>query len=207
MTMNVIGAGIGRTGTYSLKLAINQLGLGPCHHMEEVLHNMPVQVPLWSAALGGRPDWQAIYSGYNSTVDWPTACFFRELHKAYPDAKFVLTVRGPESWADSFGETIYKLLAGKEQAPAEMKEWLAMAARVVAKTGFPDGLDRDGLIKAFVAHNEAVKSAIPADQLLVFQVQDGWEPLCEFVGKPVPPGPFPRTNDLAEFWDRVAGKI
>ena len=77
MNMHVIGAGVGRTGTYSLKLAINQLGIGPCHHMEEVLHNMPVQVPLWSAALGGLPDWQAIYSGYNSTVDWPTACFFR----------------------------------------------------------------------------------------------------------------------------------
>ncbi len=181
MTMNVIGAGVGRTGTYSLKLAINQLGLGPCHHMEEVLHNMPVQVRLWSAALGGRPDWQAIYSGYNSTVDWPTACFFRELHKAYPNAKFVLTHRSPESWADSFGETIYKLLAGRDQAPPEMKEWLEMAAGVVAKTGFPDGLNRDGLIKAFVAHTEAVKNAIPADQLLVFQVKDGWEPLCEFL--------------------------
>ena len=207
MTINVIGAGVGRTGTYSLKLAINQLGLGPCHHMEEVLHNMSVQVPLWSAALGGRPDWQAIYSGYNSTVDWPTACFFRELHNAYPDAKFVLTHRRPESWADSFGETIYKLLADRDQAPPEMKEWLEMAAGVIAKTGFPDGLNRDGLIKAFVAHNESVKSAIPADQLLVFQVTDGWEPLCEFLGKPVPSGPFSYTNDLAEFWDRVAGKI
>ena len=207
MTINVIGAGVGRTGTYSLKLAINQLGLGPCHHMEEVLHNMSVQVPLWSAALGGRPDWQAIYSGYNSTVDWPTACFFRELHNAYPDAKFVLTHRRPESWADSFGETIYKLLADRDQAAPEMKEWLEMAAGVIAKTGFPDGLNRDGLIKAFVAHNESVKSAIPADQLLVFQVTDGWEPLCEFLGKPVPSGPFPYTNDLAEFWDRVAGKI
>ena len=136
MAMNVIGAGVGRTGTYSLKLAINQLGLGPCHHMEEVLHNMPVQVPLWSAALRGRPDWQAIYSGYNSTVDWPSACFFRELHTAFPDAKFVLTHRSPESWADSFGETIYKLLAAKDQAPPEMKAWLEMAAGVVAKTGF-----------------------------------------------------------------------
>jgi sulfotransferase family protein len=207
MAINVIGAGVGRTGTYSLKLAINQLGLGPCHHMEEVLHNMAAQVPMWSAALGGRPDWQAIYSGYNSTVDWPTACFFRELHKAYPDAKFVLTHRSPENWADSFGETIYKLLAGRDQAPPEMNEWLEMAARVVAKTGFPDGLNRDGLIKAFVAHNEAVKSAIPPDQLLVFQVKDGWEPLCEFLGQPVPTGPFPHTNDLAEFWDRVAGKL
>lgn len=207
MTIGVIGTGIGRTGTYSLKLAINELGIGPCHHMEEVLHNMRVQVPLWSAALGGSPDWQAIYSGYRSAVDWPTACFFRELLTAYPTAKFVLTHRNPERWADSFGATIYKLIADRDQAPSEMKEWVEMAAGVVAKTGFPDGLDRDGLIKAFSAHNEAVKNAIPADQLLVYEVKDGWGPLCEFLGRPIPFSSFPRTNDRAEFWDRVTGKI
>lgn len=207
MAISVIGAGVGRTGTYSLKLAINQLGLGPCHHMEEVLMNMPVQVPLWSAALGGRPDWEAIYDGYGSAVDWPTAGFFRELLKAYPTAKFVLTHRSPENWADSFGETIYTLLAGRDQAPPEMKDWLDMASGVVVRTGFPEGLDRDALIKAFNAHNDAVKNTIPARQLLVYQVKDGWAPLCEFFGKPVPAEPFPRTNDRAEFWERVKGKI
>jgi hypothetical protein len=207
MSIFVIGAGVGRTGTYSLKLAIDQLGLGPCHHMEEVLHHMPVQVPLWSAALGGRPDWPAIYNGYASAVDWPTACFFRELHRAYPSAKFILTHRSPESWADSFGATIYKLITERGQAPPEMKDWLDMAAGVIARTGFPAGLDRDGLIKAYTAHNDAVKRAIPSDHLLVYQVKDGWEPLCAFLGKAAPSDPFPRTNDRAEFWDRVAGKL
>ncbi len=207
MTIQVFGAGVGRTGTYSLKLAINQLGLGPCHHMEEVIHHMPVQVPLWSAALRGRPDWQAIYGGYKSAVDWPTAGFFRELSAAYPSAKCVLTQRNPESWADSFGATIYKLLAGKDETPPEMKAWLEMGEGVIAKTGFPGGLDRDGLIRGFVAHNEAVKKAIPANQLLVYEVKDGWAPLCEFLGVPVPAEAFPRTNDRAEFWDRVTGKI
>lgn len=207
MTMNLIGTGVGRTGTYSLKLAINQLGLGPCHHMEEVLRNMPVQVPLWSAALDGRPDWKAIYSGYASTVDWPTACFFRELLEVYPAAKFVLTHRSSESWADSFGATIYKFIADRDQAPPEKREWLEMASGVIAKTGFPDGLNRDGLIEAFSAHNEAVKSTIPAGQLLVFEVKDGWGPLCEFLGAPVPSDPFPRTNSRAEFWDLVTGKV
>ena len=127
--MKVIGAGVGRTGTYSLKLAINQVGLGPCHHMEEVLHKMPLQVPLWSAALAGSPDWPGIYDGYQSAVDWPTACFFRELSRAYPEAKFVLTLRDPERWADSFGATIYKLLAGRDQAPPEMHDWLEMAKK------------------------------------------------------------------------------
>ena len=175
--------------------------------MEEVLHNMPVHVPLWSAALGGRPDWQAIYSGYESAVDWPTAGFFRELLEVYPSARFVLTVRSPESWADSFDATIYKALAERDHAPAEKKEWLEMVAGVVSKTGFPGGLDRAGLIDAFSAHNEAVKRAVPASQLLVYQVRDGWEPLCAFLGTPVPTEPFPRTNDRAEFWDRVTGKI
>jgi len=206
MTMKVIGAGVGRTGTYSLKLALNQLGFGPCHHMEEVLHHMPVQVPLWSAAVQGRADWRAIFNGYPSAVDWPTAGFFRELYQAYPTAKFVLTHRSPESWADSFGGTIYQLLAGRDKAPPAMKEWLAMAMGVIAKTGFPDGLDRAALLKAFVAHNDAVKATIPASQLLVYEVKEGWGPLCKFLGVPVPATEFPRTNDRVEFWDRVSGK-
>ena len=206
MTMKIIGTGVGRTGTYSLKLAINQLGFGPCHHMEEVILKMPVQVPLWSAALNGEPEWPAIYDGYESAVDWPTAGFFRELREAFPTARFVLTHRSPESWADSFGATIYELIANRDQAPPEMRDWLAMSAGVIARTGFPLGLDRKGLLEAFVAHNEAVKAAIPADQLLVFEVKEGWGPLCEFLGVPVPDAPFPRTNDRAEFWDRVSGK-
>ena len=205
MTMHVIGAGVGRTGTYSLKLAINEIGFGPCHHMEEVLHNMPVQVPLWSAAAADNPDWSRIYDGYPSAVDWPTACFFRELLAEHPDAKFILTEREPERWADSFGATIYKLLAGRDQAPEEMRAWLDMATEVIAKTGFPAGLDKDGLAKAFVAHNDAVRETIPAEQLLVFDVRQGWEPLCEFLGAPVPTTDFPRTNHREEFWDRVNG--
>lgn len=206
MTLQVIGAGVGRTGTYSLKLALNELGLGPCHHMDEVLHNQPVLVPLWMAAVHGHPDWQAIFKGYNSAVDWPTSGFVRELHKAYPAAKIVLTVRSPESWVASFSETIYKVLAQRDQLPEAMQPWLAMCVGVISKTGFPDGLDLPGLTKAFNAHNDAVKTAIPANQLLVYQVKDGWGPLCTFLGVPVPAAAFPRTNDRGEFWERIAGK-
>ncbi len=206
MTLQVIGAGVGRTGTYSLKLAINQLGLGPCHHMEEVLLKMPVQVPLWAAAARGEADWAAIFDGYRSAVDWPTAGFFRELNAAYPEAKFVLTVRSPESWVDSFSATIYKLLGAGDQIPAAMQDWLALGIAVIARTGFPAGLDTDQLKKAFMAHIDAVKATIPADRLLTYQVKEGWGPLCAFLGVPVPDEPFPRTNDRGEFWDRVSGK-
>lgn len=207
MTVNVIGLGLGRTGTYSLKLAIERLGFGPCHHMEVVLQNMPAQVPLWNAALAGHPDWAAIYEGFSSAVDWPTAGFVRELAGAFPSAKFLLTHRDHGTWADSFGETIYKLLAGRDQAPPAVKDWLDMAARVVIRSGFAEELDRDGLIKAFNAHNDMVKRTIPADRLLVYQVKEGWEPLCAFLGVPVPDEAFPRTNDRAEFWELVNGSL
>jgi hypothetical protein len=205
--MQVIGAGVGRTGTYSLKLAVNLLGFGPCHHMEAVLHDIGAQVPLWNDVLAGRPDWKAVYSGFASAVDWPTACFFRELSVAYPAARFVLTVRDPEKWADSFAATIYKLIGDRERAPPDKKAWLETASAVIARTGFPEGLDQAQLASAYVAHNAAVKAAIPAGRLLVYQVKDGWGPLCEFLGVPEPAEPFPRTNHRAEFWDRVTGKI
>ncbi|MGI9262377.1 MAG: sulfotransferase family protein [Woeseiaceae bacterium] len=207
MSMQVIGTGTGRTGTYSLKLALNRLGFGACHHMEEVLHNMPVQLPPWIDAVNGNADWAKIYDGYASAVDWPTAGFFRELVVAYPDAKFVHTERDPERWADSFGSTIYKLLASIPETPPEMHEWLNMVVDVAAKTGFPPGMERDELVAGFVAHNNAVRECIPDDQLLIFEVKQGWAPLCEFLDVPIPDEDFPRTNDREEFWDRVHGKI
>ena len=172
--------------------------------MEEVLHNRPRQVDLWAAALDGHQDWSAIYQGYESAVDWPTAGFFRELNTVYPSAKFVLTHRSPQSWAESFSSTIYKLLEGRDEAPEEMRAWFDMVIGVTDKTGFPRGLDAPSLMRAFSAHNDAVKSTIPDDRLLVFEVKDGWTPLCEFLGVPVPDEPFPRTNDRSEFWDLVA---
>jgi len=205
MSLKVIGAGVGRTGTYSLKLAINKLGFGLCHHMEEVIHNMPVQLPLWTNVVKGNPDWNAVYEGYSSAVDWPSARYFRELSKIYPSAKFILTHRDPERWVQSFSQTIYRLLAKKKSAPAQMQDWLDMSSEVIAQTGFPLGLNEDSLSEAFSAHNEAVKAAIPSSQLLVYQVKEGWEPLCRFLDVPVPDGKFPRTNDRGEFWDRVSG--
>lgn len=204
MPLKIIGAGVGRTGTYSLKLAIEQLGLGRCHHMEEVLYNQPVQVPLWAAAAQGHPDWAAIFKGYDNAVDWPTAGFVRQLSAAYPSAKFILTERNPESWVESFSDTIYKALAGG--VPPPMQAWFDMACKVITNTGFPPGLDIAGLRRAFDDHNEMVKASIPANRLLVYQVKEGWGPLCRFLAVPEPMEPFPRTNNREEFWDRLAGK-
>jgi len=172
--------------------------------MEEVLQNQPRQVPLWTAALDGNPDWQAIYSGYHSAVDWPTAGFLKELAAAWPSAKFILTVRNPQSWADSFSQTIYPFLTERERIKEEMLPWIDMAMRCISKTGFVSGLDSAKLRQVFEAHNEAVRATIPSQQLLVYQVREGWAPLCEFLGLPVPAEPFPRTNDRSEFWELVS---
>jgi hypothetical protein len=174
--------------------------------MEEVLHHMPVQVPLWRDAAAGRADWGAIYDGYASAVDWPTAGFFRELFGAFASAKFILTVRDTDRWVESFSQTIYTLLGGRDQVPVEMRDWFDMCSSVISRSGFPQDLDGAGLTRAFEAHNDAVRALIPADQLLVFEVRQGWGPLCEFLGVPVLSTPFPRTNDRSEFWDRVSGK-
>lgn len=106
MTLKVIGTGLGRTGTYSLRLALAELGLGPCYHMEEIILNMATYLPRWQAAVAGWPDWSSIFEGYNSAVDWPTASYYRELLATYPDAKFVHTTRSVESWVASFSGTI-----------------------------------------------------------------------------------------------------
>jgi hypothetical protein len=206
MSIRIIGTGVGRTGTLSLKLALTELGFGPCYHMTEVMEHMPVALPLWQAAVSGKPDFDAIYSGYTSAVDWPTAGFFRELFEKYPDAKFVHTTRSARAWAESFSETIYEFLKGKENAPPEMRPRLDMAEAVIEKTGFAPGLTKQELEARFVAHDEAVRAAIPSSRLLIFNLEHGWQPLCTFLGVPVPSRPFPRTNDREAFWKLVRGE-
>jgi hypothetical protein len=203
MPLQVIGTGVGRTGTYSLKLALEQLGLGPCHHMEEVIFNPQRQVPLWSQVVQGQPDWEAAYDGYHSAVDWPTAAFWQELAEEYPQAKIILTTRSQESWYESFSETIFSLMATQDQAPPEMKPFMEMATGVMEKTGIGTKSSKEEIIRAFNTHNDAIRSTIPEERLLVYEVREGWEPLCEFLGMPVPDTPFPNTNGKEEFWERL----
>jgi hypothetical protein len=203
MDVKVFGAGVGRTGTLTLRTALDLLGFGPCHHMKVVLENPPHHVPLWNAVVDGRAEWSAVYAGQNSAVDWPTASFYRELHAVFPKAKFILTHRDPATWVASFRETIYTAIGNPDQAPPEAKPWFDMCTAVIARAGFPLGLDDSQLAERFAAHNDAVRAAIPASQLLEFQVKEGWEPLCDFLDVAVPAQAFPRTNDRAQFWELV----
>lgn len=205
MALSVVGAGWGRTGTASLKLALEQLGLGPCHHMQEV-RRTPGQLDHWEAAAAGRPtDWEAVFAGFRSAVDWPSAAFWRELASFYPDAKVLLSVRPAEHWWASFSGTIKALLddPGEPEEPTIVR-LRAMARQVIAARSLRGAYDSpEAAVAAFDRHVAAVRDAVPADRLLVFDVTEGWEPLCRFLGVSVPDAPFPRTNSTREFWESV----
>ena len=193
--MKVIGAGFGRTGTMSLKVALEELGYGPCYHMTEVFEH-PEHVPLWEAATRGEPvDWEELFVGYQATVDWPGAAFYKELSERYPEARVILTVRDSERWYKSARNTIFNLQgAGSARAPQ-------MAMELAGKRGFDaDVEDRGRMIEAFNRWNEEVKKFVPAERLLVYEVKEGWEPLCDFLGVEAPKGKaFPHLNNSDSF--------
>ncbi len=193
MALVVIGAGFGRTGTESMKLAIELLGVGPCHHMREVLAN-PAQLKLWrSVAQGERPGWDDVFADYNSAVDWPAAYFWRELSEYYPDAKILLTVRSAESWYESMANTIFKTLKASTDPDS-------IGLKLIAERVFGGRLDdRADAIDVYEKNTADVQAAVTPERLLTYNIGDGWEPLCRFLGKPVPDTPFPRSNSTEEF--------
>lgn len=204
MSLQVISFGFGRTATLSLKAALEQLGFGPCYHMDQVLQEMDERVPGWNAAVDGSADWESIFDGYRSAVDWPTAAFPKELIAAYPEAKVLLSSRSVESWWESFSQTILAVLTAPDRWPDEQRAWLEMVSRVVIDRSLGGRTDREGAMAAFEAQEAVVKAAAPGGNVLVFQARDGWEPLCEFLEVPVPEGPFPRSNSRQEFFELLA---
>jgi len=223
VALEVIGAGFGRTGTLSLKTALEELGFAPCEHMT-VLFQDPARIALWDEAArakeAGQPfAWERLFAGYRATVDWPGAWFWRELLAAYPEAKVILTVRDPDRWYDSARGTIYRphaLRKGAEGGPAarlgsvlfvllgtlvpRARRGGEMVERIVWRGTFDDRfLDREHALAVFRRHVDEVEAAVPPEQLLVYEVKQGWGPLCRFLGVPVPAGPFPHVNDAADF--------
>ena len=195
MALAVIGAGLGRTATFSLKFALEHLGFGPCYHMSEVFAGARRNVPLWLDAIDGRPDWDAIFEGFHSTTDYPACTYWRELAEHYPRAKVILTVRDPDTWFDSVSETIFSdgMQASLRGSPTgDMMQGVIFDA-------FGERLrDRDFMTEWFIRRNREVIDALPPERLLVFSPKEGWEPLCGFLGVPVPNEPFPRINSRDE---------
>jgi hypothetical protein len=213
--MRVIGNGFGRTGTLSLKLALERLGFGPCHHMVEVFRH-PEQIRPWLAAAGPRRrpgDWDELLAGYRSCVGGPASTYWRELAEYYPKAKFVLTVRDPEQWLASMRRTLFMQRRRIDSLPGRvalalstlLRTDLAAFVRMVDTTldartfKSPAERERERAIELFKAYADEVVTAIPAERLLVFDVGTGWGPLCAFLDVPVPDEPFPRVNGRSEF--------
>ncbi|MGX7951996.1 sulfotransferase family protein [Tsuneonella sp. HG249] len=196
MTLEVIAAGLGRNATLSMKFALEALGLGPCHHMTEVLADGRQQIPLWLAAAEGRPNWGAIFKGFRSTSDYPSATYWRELAAAYPQAKVILTTRDADGWCDSVKETIFH--PARRTLFRGMPVGSMLEATIFDPIGH-DPEDRTFLKEWYTARNQSVVDALPADRLLPFHPREGWEPLCAFLGVPVPEFPFPHVNSRSEF--------
>ena len=204
MALEIVGAALGRTGTNSLKLALEQLGFGPCHHMFEV-RDHPEQLPYWQAAARGElPDWDEVFANYRACVDWPSARFWREIAAHYPDAKVLLTRRDPAKWFDSVHATIYPVVESwRTCEPGRFRDTMEMAWQIVVEQTFGGRLDdRDHAIAVFRAYEEEVRRTIAPERLLAYDVSQGWAPLCAFLEVPVPDAPFPRTNTSEEFREK-----
>jgi hypothetical protein len=202
MSLEIIGAGFGRTGTLSLKSALEELGFGPCHHMAEVIDDMHRQGPIWNSVANGKErNWQKVYDGYRATVDWPGCHYYAELADAFPEAKVILTERDSRSWYSSINETIFQNMPGRvaRMLMAVGRFPMHFVSTILLKQTFRNDMGEANAIATFERHNAEVRNRIPADRLLVFDVKQGWEPLCAFLGVQVPDTPFPHTNDRQMF--------
>lgn len=213
MTLKVIGAGFGRTGTLSLKLALEELGLGPCYHMIEV-NARPEHDALWLAlARGEASDWRPMLKGYASTADWPTTSIWKVLAAANPDAKIILTLRDPEAWYASAAATIFARMLEFESMRAcpdavdpARRRHMEMINTLIVDNTFGGSLDKDNAIHVFNAHNDEVRRLVPRKRLLVHESGDGWQPLCAFLDVPVPATPYPKVNTTEDFASHFPGK-
>jgi hypothetical protein len=183
-----------------LKIALEQLLGGKCHHMLEVI-GRPEEVPIWTEAIDGKQvDWGALMEPYVAQVDWPGASFWPELTDANPDALVILSLRDPDDWYTSCTNTIFE---GLELMVDQGDSWMAAMLRLFGQR-FSDRLDdRGAMLAAFEKHYDAVRAGVPADRLLEWSAADGWEPICERLGVSVPAEPFPRTNTTVEFREMV----
>jgi len=211
--VKVIGAGFGRTGTASLKAALEELGFGPCYHMYELFKH-PQHVDFWKAAWRGEAvHWDEVLGDYEATMDWPACTFYEQLMERHPEAKVLLSVRDPEQWYESSRNNNYELA---RISSGSFFSRLGFGLLLLLKFGtfsmrplqiFPEideGTfegrfeDKRHTIEVFTRHNEEVKRHVPKEQLLIYEVKEGWGPLCEFLGVEEPEKPFPHVNEAAE---------
>ena len=198
MSLRIVGGGLGRTGTHSLKVGLEKLLGAPCYHMLEVFEH-PEHVPEWHRAVRGEtPDWDGLFSGYAAAVDWPAGAFYEPLSIAYPDAVVVLSMRdSPEAWWKSFESTIVAAIS--RVVPGSGTPLDEMVLDMLSMRFTPRWQDRDAAIAAYARHIEEVRSRVPPERLVEWRPADGWAPLCTGLGLAIPDEPFPHVNTTDEF--------
>ena len=207
MSLKIIGAGFGRTGTLSMKFALEELGFSTCYHMIEVRKN-PSHPKLWTEAKNnkGTVNWSSLFAGYQASVDWPSCNFWREQASAFPDSKILLTLRDPSKWYESVMNTIYpsskKFAESKDKKEREFGVW---AMEMIWEPVFDNNMeDRSFVIEKFERHNEQVIEEVPPERLLVFEAGAGWSNLCEFLEVPIPKTVFPEVNTTEQFLSQAS---
>jgi hypothetical protein len=217
--MKVIGAGLMRTATTTQMFALEQLLGGPCYHMRDLLLDLEGGLPLWERAYEASPEWDTIFGGAHSTVDWPSARYYRELMDHYPDAKVLLSVRDPEDWVRSMRETVWGIFHGDSvihhvcSARAVVdplwRRYVDLMQRMTWQEGTGvlagETFSDEGLAAVMERWNETVERTVPADRLLVWNPCEGWDPLCDLLQMDVPPEPLPRLNDTNSFREGIIG--
>jgi hypothetical protein len=217
--MKVIGAGLPRTATTTTLVAFEQLGFAPCYHMRNLFGDMDRSLTLWEAVADGKPDWDTIFGDAQSSCDFPSSRYYRELLEYYPDAKVVLSVRSAEGWVRSMRETIWPMYFGdsilhhiaqaRRQVDPEWDRFIRLMTVMCwdDETGAfaGDHYSDEGLAAIMQRWNDEVRATIPAEKLLVWDPADGWAPLCDFLEVAVPEGEVPRVNDTSAFLEGMIG--
>jgi len=210
MTLKVIGAGFGRTGTNTLKVVLEKLGFGPCYHMYEVMEKPNPRIQHWADIVDGKaPDWDVVFEGFNSGVDWPVSAYWRELAAYYPDAKIVLSERDADAWFKSISNTIFKTWDAPlgDDVPPEILRLREMTSKMILEGTFGGNVaDKDHVLSIYKKNGDDARAAFRPDRLLTFDPNQGWEPLCAFLGVPVPNEDFPHTNTTKDFMAGRKGK-
>lgn len=215
MALRVIGAGFGRTGTLSMQAALEQLGFSPCYHFVEVIERRPGRndghLRAWVDFAKGRRamDWRWLFASYQAVVDFPMCGFYAELLAVFPEARVVLTLRDPERWFESFDalvQSLHRLRFGRLFAP-RLRATATIFEELVKRRVFGGRLDRASCIEAFERHRREVVRRVPADRLLVYEVKEGWGPLCAFLGVPEPGTPFPHLNEGEDLGARMTRSL
>lgn len=215
MALQVIGAGFGRTGTASLKIALEKLGYNKTYHMRELIQH-PEQIIFWEQLEKGEdPDWEKLFEGYKATVDFPGCIFYKQIMAKYPAAKVILTTRNADTWWQSAHDTIFaasqdstsrvmlKVLGVFIPKLRNMSRVFSFARRIIWEKMYEEKfLNKEFAKSVFRKFNEDVVAYVPKEKLLVFEIKDGWKPLCKFLDVDVPNEPFPRVNDTEEFNNR-----